>query len=124
MSCLRGADAEALAAGYLRKLGVCILARNFRCRLGEIDLIGLDGEILCFIEVRHRARTRYGTPIETVSAQKRHRIIRTAEHFLLTAWRGPRCPCRFDVVAVEGVARPELARITRLPSAFELEARF
>ena len=123
MSCARGADAEALAADYLRQRGVHILARNFRCRLGEIDLIGLDGETLCFIEVRHRARARYGTPIETVSTQKQRRIIRTAEYFLLTAWRGPLCPCRFDIVAVEGAARAGLAQITRLSGAFELTAQ-
>lgn len=116
----RGAQAETLAAQYLAHHGVRILTRNFRCRLGEIDLIGLDAETLCFIEVRHRAEARFGAPLETVSALKRRRITRTAEYFLVTQWRGPSCACRFDVVAIEGTSP---ARITQIRGAFEFEGR-
>jgi putative endonuclease len=117
MSYSRGVLAEQRAAEYLSELGVRILARNFRCNQGELDLIGMDAGTLCFIEVRQRTRSRYGSALETIGYQKKHRIIRTAQVFLSTAWRGPECPCRFDVVTIEGGDPP---RITRLKGAFEL----
>lgn len=117
MSHSSGALAEQRAAEYLSALGVRILFRNYRCRSGELDLIGLDADTLCFIEVRQRSQTRYGSAAETISLTKQRRIIRTAQVFLVSTWRGPPCPCRFDVVTIEGRDPP---RITRLKGAFEL----
>ncbi len=69
-----------------------------------MDLITLDpdGVTLCFVEVRSRARAGYGLAAGSVGASKQRRIARTAEHFLVTTWRGGACPCRFDVVSVDG----------------------
>ncbi|HHV36046.1 MAG TPA: YraN family protein [Syntrophomonadaceae bacterium] len=90
---------EEMALSFLSGLGYHLLERNYRCRLGEIDLVMLDGECLVFIEVKARRSTLYGAPQEAVGAVKQARIRRLAEHYLL-------CKCdgdyhlRFDVVAV------------------------
>lgn len=87
-----GKTGERRAALYLERKGYRILRYNYRCPFGEIDLIALDpsGEILCFIEVKTRSGTRYGSPWEAVSGRKRSRIRRAAVHFLS---RHPVC-CR------------------------------
>ena len=73
-----GTGAEDLACAYLQKSGLRLLARNYRCRRGEIDLIMQDGEYLVFVEVRYRKNDAFGSAAETVSSAKRARIITTA----------------------------------------------
>lgn len=97
-----GAEGELLAAEYLKGQGYTILKHNFRCRMGEIDLIAKEGEYLCFVEVKYRAGTSYGLPSEAVTPQKQKKIRRTAEYYLLTQGCSMDTPCRFDVVAVCG----------------------
>lgn len=63
----RGAAAEDLALRYLEARGLSLVARNFRCRVGELDLIMRDGEQLVFVEVRSRRHNRYGTPAESIT---------------------------------------------------------
>ena len=72
-----GTGAEDLACAYLQQNGLRLLARNYRCRSGEIDLIMRDGEYLVFVEVRYRKREAFGSAAETVSSSKRARIITT-----------------------------------------------
>ena len=95
-----GTGAEDLACTYLEKSGLRLLARNYRCRRGEIDLIMQDGECLVFVEVRYRKHDTFGSAAETVSSAKRARIITTASYFLQRQRSEP--PCRFDVVAIGG----------------------
>jgi putative endonuclease len=83
----------------MRKQGMRLIARNYHCRAGEIDLIMQHQNILVFVEVRFRRSNRYGTAAETVNHAKQRRIIHTAEHFLQqhnTAYSA----YRFDVVGV------------------------
>ena len=68
--------------------------------MGEIDLIMTSASFLIFVEVRYRASTTYGSPLETVTRRKQKRIIRTASHYLLSKLKSHNIPCRFDVVGV------------------------
>ena len=76
----RGAAAEALAAEYLSARGLAIVARNYRCRGGEIDLIARDGDTLVFVEVRLRSSTAFGGAAAGITAAKRRRIALAARH--------------------------------------------
>jgi putative endonuclease len=99
---LRGGAAEELAARYLESQGLKLLARNVRCKAGEIDLVCGDGKFLVVVEVRQRTRLDFGGALGSVTLRKQRKIIR-ATRFLLRAfprWRVYRL--RFDVVAVEG----------------------
>ena len=95
-----GAVAEDRAATYLSRHGLRIVARNFRTRLGEIDLVAQDGEVLVFVEVRMRASGSFGGALESITPHKQRRIRAAASQFLQRLAREPRC--RFDVLLVEG----------------------
>ena len=97
-----GHDAEGLAERYLSRRGLTLLARNYRCRRGEIDLVMRDTETLVFVEVRRRASRAFGGGLESVDARKRARLVAAAEHYLMMKRVGDERPCRFDVVAVDG----------------------
>lgn len=94
-----GDAAEQAAARFLEARGLAIVDRNYRTRLGEIDLVARDGPVLVFVEVRCRADARWGSALESITASKRRRIVAAARHYLARIGREP--PCRFDVVAVE-----------------------
>jgi putative endonuclease len=97
----RGAEAEALAAEYLRSQGLCVIARNLRCRAGELDLVCLEGELLVIVEVRQRCRIDFGDALASVTRRKQLKVIRaTRFHWQRQAdWRGRML--RFDVVALQ-----------------------
>ena len=67
---------------------------------GELDLVMRDGDILVFVEVKHRTTTRYGHPLETVTYQKQQRLVRAARLYI--ARGGLSSPCRFDILAITG----------------------
>src|SRR5271167_370113 len=92
----RGNAAEGLAAGYLETRGLALLARNLRCRGGELDLVCRDGDVLVVVEVRQRGRGDFGGALASVTPQKRRRIIRATRFMLYTVpqWRTLRL--RFD----------------------------
>lgn len=94
-----GAEYEKKAAQYLEGLGYRILEKNFRCRMGEIDLIAKDGSYLVFIEVKYRKDIRMGEPQEAVGYRKQKKICRTASYYCMTHRIPPQQPCRFDVAA-------------------------
>lgn len=96
----RGRQAENLAALFLQQQGLKLVARNYRCRYGEIDLIAREGTTLVFVEVRMRASERYGGAAASITAGKRHKLLRTARHYLAGATRTP--ACRFDALLVNG----------------------
>ncbi|HWX81898.1 MAG TPA: YraN family protein [Steroidobacteraceae bacterium] len=98
----RGTQSEQLAADYLKTRGLLVLARNLRCRAGELDLVCLDQEVLAVIEVRQRCGQQFGGALQSVSWRKQRKIIRATRFFLLRQadWHGR--AVRFDVIAVEG----------------------
>lgn len=96
----RGRDGEALAARWLEGRGLTVVARNFRVRGGEIDLICRDGKTLVFVEVRLRSRGDFGGAAASIGLGKRRRLILAARHYLM---RQPDCDCRFDCVLLAGL---------------------
>lgn len=94
-----GSLAEQAAERYLRRQGLELIARNFRSRFGEIDLIMRDQAALVFIEVRLRSHPGYGGAAASIDARKQQRIIRTAQQYLSTLVNVP--PCRFDAVLMD-----------------------
>lgn len=96
----KGAAAEAAAAAYLLGRGLKLLARNYRCRGGEIDLILKDGAVLVFVEVRARSGAGFGGAAASITAAKQARIQLAAQHYLTR--HGLDTPCRFDAVLVQG----------------------
>ena len=97
-----GAHAETLALNMLRRHGLRLVARNFLCRHGEIDLIMRDGDCLVFVEVRSRRHSGWGSAAESIGHRKQRRLAATAEFFLLSHRRWQRSACRFDAVLFDG----------------------
>ena len=96
----RGEEAEELAARLLAKKGLVVLARNYRTRFGEVDLVARDGATLVFVEVRARSWGAFGGAAGSVDTRKQRRIVAAARHYLARLGTEPRC--RFDVVALQG----------------------
>ncbi len=90
---------ERIACRYLMRQGFDLLARRYRTRAGEIDLIAFEGELLVFVEVKTRASTEYGDPFEFVDWQKQQKFRRAAEEFVAHHDLG-HYAYRFDIVAV------------------------
>ena len=97
----RGAAAEALAAEFLQARGLKIVARNYRCRGGEIDLIASDGDTLIFVEVRLRSDAAFGGAGESITAAKKKRLRFAAAHYLSRLSQEP--PCRFDAILLSSL---------------------
>jgi putative endonuclease len=97
-----GDAAEERALHFLQQQGLVLVARNFRCKGGEIDLIMRDGNALVFVEVRQRKNASYGGAAASVTTRKQARLIIAAQTFLLRYKTPP--PCRFDVLAMDGQA--------------------
>ncbi|MDA8109607.1 MAG: YraN family protein [Betaproteobacteria bacterium] len=95
-----GARAEELCAELLRRAGLRILARNWRCRHGEIDLVAEEEGTLVFAEVRLRHDARFGGAAESLTAQKRARLVAAARQFLAAR---PGASCRFDVLLLDAL---------------------
>jgi putative endonuclease len=112
-----GNAGEAAAERWLRRAGLAIVARGFRARCGEIDLIARDGALVVFVEVKTRTNDVFGSPAESVTARKRGRIARVASAFLARSGWADRA-CRFDVVEVRPVGAGW--RVTHIPDAFRL----
>jgi putative endonuclease len=113
-----GRAGENAAAELLEQLGYILLERNWRCRIGEIDLIALDGKTLVFVEVRSRTNpTRYGTAIEAVTPRKCRQVREVATVYLKQRGGAPQ-PLRFDVVAVTFLRDGNAPEIKHLQGAF------
>jgi putative endonuclease len=114
-----GDAGEAAAAELLVKQGFRIVARNHRCRRGEVDLVAEQGDLLVFVEVRTRESALFGSPEETVGFRKQRRVVLAAQDFLARR-RGPPRAIRFDVVAV--IDAPSGPQLTHYPNAFDAGA--
>lgn len=93
-----GQQAEQTACDYLQQHGLVLLEQNYHCRRGEVDLIMRDDKTLVFVEVRARRSDRFGSALESITANKQSRIIATAQHYLQQ--NRLQQNCRFDVVAL------------------------
>ena len=96
----RGRDAEAMAAAFLQARGLTILERNYRCRLGEIDLVAREGGTTVFVEVRRRASSAFGDAAASITSAKRLKLLRAARHYMSRLRTLPEC--RFDALLIDG----------------------
>ena len=113
-----GNSGEEIAGKFLEKSGYRIIARNYRCKLGEIDIIARDGETLVFIEVKTRTDSAFGSPAAAVTVRKQRQIGKAAQWYL--AEHGlHEAPARFDVIAIVR-GKGGRHQVEHLPDAFEL----
>ena len=101
----KGQFAERRACRYLQRQGLTLVAKNYRCANGEIDLIMRDKEQLVFVEVRYRENKHYGTGIDSVDSKKIKKLILTARHYLASHQLD--VPARFDIVGLDASLNPE-----------------
>jgi putative endonuclease len=117
----RGEAAEDGACRHLERSGFTIEERNFRTRVGEIDIVARKGDVLVFVEVRSRGDHDFGTPEESVTPAKRRRIVAAARRYLSmvppSSWR----EARFDVIAIEGSGAAAVLRHYR--AAFDAKGK-
>lgn len=97
-----GQRIEGQVANYLRRRGLKLIARNYACRFGEIDLVMRHGDVIAFIEVRGRTSTAFLAPAQSIDARKQRRLALTAGRFLQAHPQLAGFPARFDVVAATG----------------------
>ena len=107
---------EKLAARRLRGQGYEILETNYRCSVGEVDIVARDGEYLVFVEVRTRKGREFGTPEESITTEKQARLVEVAEAYLQENGLGD-VDWRIDVVAVELSEGGRLLRVDHIPDA-------
>ena len=112
-----GAYYEQAAGRYLEQLGYEILEYNYRCRSGEIDIIAKDGAYVVFCEVKYRADSRKGDPLEAVDTRKQNVIFRCAMYYLAEHHLND-VPCRFDVIGIQGKDGMKGAEVTYIKNAF------
>ena len=112
-----GAAWEDAAQAHLARHGLRVVARNFSCRYGEIDLVMREREMLVFVEVRYRGDDEHGDGTASVGAGKRAKLIRTAALYLQKHPAFGTLPCRFDVVGCSGT--PAAPRFEWVRGAFE-----
>tara|TARA_R100001163_G_C5059084_1_gene195737 strand:- start:380 stop:781 length:402 start_codon:yes stop_codon:yes gene_type:complete len=115
----KGLYYEKLALEFLRRHGLRLQQKNYHCRLGEIDLILLDAQVLVFAEVRFRARNDFGTGFETVGRYKQQKLIRCAQFYLLEKKLYEKCDLRFDILSIS--RNQEEAEIHWIKNAFSVE---
>lgn len=99
---------EQAACRWLSAQGLQLLAHNYRCRFGEIDLIMREDDTLVFVEVRFRRRAHFGSAAESVDSRKQGKLVLAAGHFLSQQAQLP-LNCRFDVVAAQRLRNGELS---------------
>ena len=110
---LLGRAGENRAAKYLKSAGYDILAKNFKTRVGEIDIIARKDGITVFVEVKTRSSDDFGAPSEAVGREKRRKYGLVAQEYLLKEKCGD-VPCRFDIVEIED------ERINHIENAFSI----
>lgn len=97
-----GREAEAYALRHLQQHGLQLIAQNWSCKRGELDLVMLDGDTVVFVEVRYRRHAGWGGALESVDFRKQEKLTLAAQWFLQRESRWANSPCRFDVVAING----------------------
>jgi putative endonuclease len=113
---VRGKEGELLAIRYLKRLGYRIISRNYRCTLGEIDIVARHRGSLVFVEVKSRTSGSYGSPKLAITAAKQHKLSQVAWHYL-KEHNLVESSARFDVVTISGM--PSAPRLEVIENAFE-----
>jgi putative endonuclease len=111
----RGTTAERQAARVLAAAGFELLVCNYRCRMGELDLVARRGQLLVIAEVRQRTSADFGGAAASITARKRRRIVRAAHHLLQARPSLARLAVRFDALLVDGTDGP----VQWIAAAFE-----
>jgi len=111
-----GRSGEALAAKYLKSNGFKVLKKNFRCPLGEIDIIAQKSRELYFVEVKTRSSLQFGSPFEAIDFRKKRQIIKVSNFFLMKEKKDPNC--HFSVIGII-LKEGEEPEIRFLKDAFE-----
>lgn len=104
---------EDQAAQYLQAQGYRLLARNWRRRTGELDIVAMEGDTLVFVEVKTRRTLNYGLAEESIDARKQAQLARLAQQFIEAHPALQFRECRFDVVVIDGTVLPEQIRLYR-----------
>lgn len=117
MSLQLGFIGEKQACEYLCQQGLTWVESNYRCRMGEIDLIMRDRDYLVFVEVRLRKHRSYGGGIQSITQSKRQKLLRTASLYLQSKKLNEKQPCRFDMLSLDGA----LSEITWIKNAFGVD---
>jgi len=112
-----GKEGELIAENYLKKKGYKLVERNYRCPVGEMDLIALDRKVVVFIEVKTRSDHRFGNPLESVHWHKQQKMSKTAL-FFLSQHRLHQREARFDVIGISLEGREPV--VEHIQNAFEL----
>ena len=114
----RGRLWESRAAAHLERHGLEILARGYRCRLGELDLVCRDDRQLVIVEVRARSTSAVCSAAESIGPHKQRRIVQATRHLLMRHAEWQTAPIRFDVVTFDAIDAPE-PRIEWIKNAFD-----
>lgn len=114
---LLGRKGEEAAVRYLEKNGYRVLHRNYLCRMGEIDMVALDKDVLVFVEVRSKSGDAYGLAQESVTGRKQFKLRQLAWHYLKAEGKTGR-DCRFDVIAVLFDEEGRVKRLEHIENAF------
>ncbi|GLS26385.1 YraN family protein [Marinibactrum halimedae] len=113
-----GQLAEQAAKVHLESQGLQWVNSNYRCKMGEIDLIMLDGNTLVFVEVRLRKRNHFATALESITPRKQQKIIKAAHRFLSQHPHFQHHNCRFDVIGMDYTSNKP-CNIEWITSAFD-----
>ena len=114
-----GSLGEDIAKNYLNQIGYTVLERNFRCKVGEIDIIGKDGDYICFIEVKSRYGKLYGNPCESVNYSKRLKIYKAANIYIMRK-KLFKFNFRFDVIEIIFNTYNDVPSIKLIKDAFQI----
>jgi putative endonuclease len=112
-----GKEGERVAEQYLKHKGYKLVERNYRCSVGELDLIVLDRRVVVFVEVKTRSGHGFGSPLEAVEFHKQRKMIQAAQYFL-SEKRLHQRDARFDVVGISWPGREPV--VEHIENAFEL----
>lgn len=99
---MQGSQAEQAAVEYLLQKGLRLVTTNYRCKLGEIDIIMREDKKLIFVEVRQKYKTRFGNAASTITPQKQQNVRQAARCYLHQHSLTHKVACRFDVIAIDG----------------------
>jgi putative endonuclease len=107
-----GEKGEEIAAKYLKNCGMEIITMNYRCKIGEIDIIAREGNTYVICEVKYRSNNSFGYPIEAVDYKKQQKITQVTKHYIMTNRLPDDISVRFDVIGILG------KKITHIKDAF------
>jgi putative endonuclease len=119
---VHGVHAEQLAGRYLESRGLIVIARNVRFKVGEIDLVCLDQQVLVIVEVRLRRNDEFGGALASINTWKQRKLIRATQCFLQRSSEWAHLPLRFDVIAITGLPHRD-PEITWIKQAFSAQGR-